>query len=100
MEVAEQTRSPEGAEFRDVVGGAAAVEAAEQTRRPEGAEFRGREGGAAASEVAEQTRSPEGAEFRDGEDQPWRVEASIPGARSSMRTLVLLAVRHLNSSSS
>ena len=34
------------------------------------------------------------------DDQPWRVVVSIPGARSSMRPLVLLAVRHLNSSSS
>ena len=81
-------------------GGAAAVEAAEQTRSPEGAELRDIVGGTAAVEAAEQTRSPEGAEFRDGEDQPWRVVASIPGARSSMRPLVLLAVRHLNSRSS
>ena len=33
-------------------------------------------------------------------DQPWRVVVSIPGARSSMQPLVLLAVRHLNSRSS
>ena len=34
------------------------------------------------------------------EDQPWSVVVSIPGARSSMRPLVLLAVRHFNSRSS
>ena len=34
------------------------------------------------------------------EDQPRRVVVSIPGARSSMRPLVLLAERHLNSRSS
>ena len=32
--------------------------------------------------------------------QPWRVVVPIPGARSSMRPLVPLAVRHLNSCSS
>ena len=34
------------------------------------------------------------------EDQPWRVVVSMPGARSSMQALVLLAVRHFNSRSS
>jgi len=34
------------------------------------------------------------------EDQPWRVIVAIPGARSSMQPLVLLAVRHFNSRSS
>ena len=34
------------------------------------------------------------------EDQSWRVEVPIPGARSSMQPLVLLAVRHFNSRSS
>ena len=40
VKAAEETRSPEGAEFRDVVGGATAVEATEQTRSPEGVELR------------------------------------------------------------
>ena len=34
------------------------------------------------------------------EDQPWRVVVSIPGARSSMQLLVLLAVRRFRSRSS
>ena len=40
--------------------------------------------------------------FRRPEDQPWRVlvSVSIPGARSSIQALVLLAVRHFNSRSS
>ena len=34
------------------------------------------------------------------EDQPWRIVVSIPGARSSMQSLVVLAVRRFSSRSS